>query len=70
MELYILISLYNYFIVDDIKYVFLNKNNQTIQGGKKNFKGGQITESITEKYYFSKEDKLRLYFDKRKSANF
>jgi hypothetical protein len=37
----------------DIKYIFLNKNNQTIQGAKK-FQGRQITESIIEKYYFSK----------------
>jgi hypothetical protein len=37
-----------------IKYFFLKKNNQTIQGGKKNFQGGQITENITEKHYFSK----------------
>jgi hypothetical protein len=34
-----------------IKYFFLNKNNQTIQGGgKKNFQ----REQITEKHYFSK----------------
>jgi hypothetical protein len=33
----------------DIKYFFLNKNNQIIQGGKKN-SGGQITESITKKH--------------------
>jgi hypothetical protein len=37
----------------NIKYFFLNKNNQTIQG-QKNFQGGQITESIIEKHYFSK----------------
>jgi hypothetical protein len=34
----------------DIKYFFLNKNNQTIQGGAKKIPWGQIT----EKYYFSK----------------
>jgi hypothetical protein len=28
-----LISLHNYFIMHGIKYFFLNKNNQTIQGG-------------------------------------
>jgi hypothetical protein len=28
-----LISLHNYFIIHDIKYFFLNKINQTIQGG-------------------------------------
>jgi hypothetical protein len=44
MEPYILISLYNYFIMHDIKHVFLNKINQTIQ------EEGQIT----EKYYCSK----------------
>jgi hypothetical protein len=38
----------------DIKYFFLNKNNQTIQRGQKIFREGQITENITEKYYFSK----------------
>jgi hypothetical protein len=38
-----------------IKYFFLNKNNQTIRrGGKKKFQGGQITENIIEKHYFSK----------------
>jgi hypothetical protein len=34
-----LISLHNYFIMHDIKYFILNKNNQTIQGGKKNSGG-------------------------------
>jgi hypothetical protein len=34
MELYILIFLHNYFIMHNIKYFFLNKNNQTIQRGK------------------------------------
>jgi hypothetical protein len=29
--------LHNYFIIHDIKYFFLNKINQTIQGGQKNF---------------------------------
>jgi hypothetical protein len=37
----------------DIKYFFLNKKNQTMQGGKKN-SGGKITESIIKKYYFLK----------------
>jgi hypothetical protein len=32
MELYILIFLHNYFIMHDIKYFFLNKNNQAIHG--------------------------------------
>jgi hypothetical protein len=49
-----LISLHNYFIIHDIKYFFLNKINQTIQGGKKNFRGGQTTENIIEKHCFSK----------------
>jgi hypothetical protein len=49
-----LISLHNYFIMHGIKYFFLNKNNQTIQGGKKNFQGGTRAENITEKHYFSK----------------
>jgi hypothetical protein len=48
MELYILTSLHNYFIMHDIKYFFLNKNNQTIQeGAKKNFRRRLITENIT-----------------------
>jgi hypothetical protein len=55
MKFYILISLYNYFILHNIKYFFLNKINQTIQMGQKHFSGGgQITESITKNYYFSK----------------
>jgi hypothetical protein len=37
-----------------IKYFFLNKNNQTIQGGQKKFPGGARAENITEKHYFSK----------------
>jgi hypothetical protein len=37
-----LISLHNYFIMHGIKYFFLNKNNQTIQGGQKNFQGGKL----------------------------
>jgi hypothetical protein len=36
-----------------IKYFFLNKNNQTIQGGQKKFPGGARAENITEKHYFS-----------------
>jgi hypothetical protein len=38
----------------DIKYFFLNKFNQTIQGGKKFFQKEQITENITKKHCFSK----------------
>jgi hypothetical protein len=50
-----LISLHNYFIIHDIKYFFLNKINQTIQGGQKNFpEERQTTENITEKHCFSK----------------
>jgi hypothetical protein len=49
-----LISLHNYFIIHDIKYIFFNKINQTIQEGQKIFQGGQSTESIIEKYCFSK----------------
>jgi hypothetical protein len=37
----------------DIKYIFLNKINQTIQGAKK-FLEGQVTDSIIEKHYFLK----------------
>jgi hypothetical protein len=47
-ELYILISLYNYFIMHDIKYSFLNKINQTIQ--ERIFQGGAITENSEIKY--------------------
>jgi hypothetical protein len=46
--------LHNYFIMHGIKYFFLNKNNQTIQGGKKNFQKEARAENITEKHYFSK----------------
>jgi hypothetical protein len=35
MELHILKFLYNYFIIHDIKYFFLKKNNQTIQRNQK-----------------------------------
>jgi hypothetical protein len=63
-----LISLHNYFIMHGIKYFFLNKKNQTIQGGKKNFQGGQITENIIEKYYFSKSKETRAPLDKPGSA--
>jgi hypothetical protein len=35
----------------DIKYIFFNKNDETIQGGQKKFQTErQITESITEKH--------------------
>jgi hypothetical protein len=37
-----------------IKYFFLNKNNQTIQGGAKKISRGARAENITEKHYFSK----------------
>jgi hypothetical protein len=37
--LYFDFFLHNYFIMYDIKYFFLNKNNQTIQEGTKKFKG-------------------------------
>jgi hypothetical protein len=46
MKLYNLKSLYNYFIMDDIKYFFIN-NNQTIQKKAQKFLEKQITESIT-----------------------
>jgi hypothetical protein len=47
MELYILIFLYNYFIMHDIKYFFLNKINQTIlDGAKKNFKENKLPKNI------------------------
>jgi hypothetical protein len=36
----------------DIKYFFLNKNNQTIQMGAKKFPERQITENIMEKTIF------------------
>jgi hypothetical protein len=58
-----LISLHNYFIIHSIKYFFLNKNNQTIQGGQKKFQEGQITENIIENHYFLKfrEARAPLY---------
>jgi hypothetical protein len=50
--------LHNYFIMHGIKYFFLNKNNQTIQGGgQKKFSGGTRAENITEKHYISKSRK-------------
>jgi hypothetical protein len=53
----------------DIKYFFLNKNNQTIQKEQKKIpKGGQITESITEKHYFSKFREARAPLDTLRSA--
>jgi hypothetical protein len=54
MEFHILKFLYNYFIMHDIKYFFLNKYNQTIQGGKIYFRGKHITENIIKKHYFLK----------------
>jgi hypothetical protein len=51
----------------DMKYFFLNKNNQIIQRGgegKQIFRKEQITESITKKYYFSKFRGARAPMDK------
>jgi hypothetical protein len=42
-----------------IKYFFLNKNNQTIQGGQKKISGGTHTENITEKHYFQNPEGAR-----------
>jgi hypothetical protein len=36
----------------DIKYFFLNKNNQTIQGGKKNFQGGKLPKTLPKSTIF------------------
>jgi hypothetical protein len=37
----------------DIKYFFLNKNNQTIQGGaKKNFRGGKLPKALSKNTIF------------------
>jgi hypothetical protein len=36
----------------DIKYFFLNKNNQTIQGGKKNFKGDKLPKVLSKNTIF------------------
>jgi hypothetical protein len=47
-----LISLHNYFIIHDIKYFFLNKINQTIQGGKKNFQGGKLPKVLLKSTVF------------------
>jgi hypothetical protein len=48
-----LISLHNYFIMHGIKYFFLNKNNQTIQGGgKKKFQGGKLPKTLPKSTIF------------------
>jgi hypothetical protein len=53
MELHILKSLNNYFIMHDIKYVFLNQNNQPIQGAKKIWKGGgKLPKALPKKTIF------------------
>jgi hypothetical protein len=49
-----LISLHNYFIIYDIKYFFLNKINQTIQGGPKKFPGGTNYRKYYRKTLFFK----------------
>jgi hypothetical protein len=36
----------------DIKYFFLNENNQTIQGDKKNFQREQITKTLPKNTIF------------------
>jgi hypothetical protein len=44
---------HNYFIMYDIKYFILNKNNQTIQvGEKQNFMGGQIIKVLMKNTIF------------------
>jgi hypothetical protein len=52
MKLYILISLYNYFIMHDNKYFFLNKINQTIQGGKKILGGANYRKYFRKALFF------------------
>jgi hypothetical protein len=49
-----LISLHNYFIIYDIKYFFLNKINQTIQGGAKKFSegGGKLPKVLPKSTVF------------------
>jgi hypothetical protein len=48
-----LISLHNYFITYDIKYFFLNKNNQTIQRGTKKFsKEGKLPKALSKSTIF------------------
>jgi hypothetical protein len=48
-KLNISIFLHNYFIIHDIKYFFLNKNNQPIQGGQKNSGGENILPKVLSK---------------------
>jgi hypothetical protein len=36
----------------DIKYIFLNKNNQIIQRGKKNFKGDKLLKILSKNTIF------------------
>jgi hypothetical protein len=47
-----LISLHNYFIIHDIKYFFLNKINQTIQGAKKIFKKDKLPKILLKSTVF------------------
>jgi hypothetical protein len=47
-----LIFLHNYFIIYDIKYFFLNKINQTIQGGKKNFQENKLPKVLPKNTVF------------------
>jgi hypothetical protein len=46
--------LHNYFIIYDIKYFFLNKINQTIQGGPKKFPEGANYRKYYRKALFFK----------------
>jgi hypothetical protein len=52
-ELYILIFLHNYFIMHDIKYFFLNKNNQTIQRAKKILREDKLPKVSPKNIVFS-----------------
>jgi hypothetical protein len=42
-----------------IKYFFLNKNNQTIQGGKKNFQGEHVPKTLPKNTIFQNPEGVR-----------
>jgi hypothetical protein len=53
MEIYILISLYNYFIMHDIKYFFSIKLIKQSRGQKK-ISGGKLPKSLPKNIIFFK----------------
>jgi hypothetical protein len=48
----VLIYLHNYLIMHDIKYYFLNKNNQTIQRGNFFFQGDKLSKVLSKNTIF------------------